>query len=142
VAEPEPSLEEINRSLARIQDELLATPSDAFAEKYRLQSERDRLRKLTRGFAVDYESSRDTDDIRKEVEALRARVSQIESKRAASGKMADGGFGGVGAHSGPADGVMLNAAFDEAQGIPQLIDRIARLETILQKRQQPSGSGA
>lgn len=125
-------LQELNRRLAEIQDELMSLGSEDFARKYELQVERDQLREETSKYARDRDFDRASSELIKELKALRNRLIGIRSGYANAVGMA-GSMDAAGS-SGAADSIYLNAGIDSAHGVDSLVQRIARLETILEER--------
>lgn len=125
-------LQELNRRLAEIQDELMKLGPDDFARKYELQVERDSLREETSKYAKDRDLDRASSELIKELKALRSRLTGVRAGYANAVGMA-GSMDAAGA-SGAADSIYLNAGIDKAQGVDGLVQRIARLETILEER--------
>lgn len=124
-------IDELNRRLAEIQDELLGLAVDDFARKYALQSERDVLRAETGKYKQDRDAGRPSSDMIAEVKALKNQLISIRSGYVNAVGQAGAGEG---AWNGPADTIALNAGIDNAQGVEQIVQRIARLETILKER--------
>lgn len=130
----EPTLEDLNRRLAEIQDRLLELGPDDFAARYELHTERDRLRDLARRGKSDRDAQRSSEDLRAELKARKAALAEIKKGMVNTGGMAGGGGGGSGSYEGPLDGMKINNAIRSAQGADQLVQRITHLESILQER--------
>ncbi len=127
------NLEELNRRLGQIQDELLALPADEFARKNDLQVERDRLRSDAAQFQKDFDLDRPSSELIAELKQRRTQLVSIANKYINPAGAADAGFG-AGAYNGPADASSVNRSIDAATGRGQIEQRIARLETILRDR--------
>lgn len=124
-------LDQLNRRLAAIQDELSSLPDDDFARKHALMRERDFLRAEAAAYRDDLTSTRPSTDIIKEIRALRKKVAGAQSGYANAVGLA-GGFDGTGGAA--ASSIGLNSGIDEGQGIEQTLRRIAALESILADR--------
>lgn len=124
-------IDELNRRLADIQDELLQVPSDDFSRKYALHLERDSLRDETAKYKRDQDVDRPSSEMIAEVKALKSQLAAIRSGYVNAVGQAGAGEGGW---NGPADTIALNAGIDKAQGVERIVHRIARLETILKER--------
>lgn len=125
----EPTLERLNRRLAEIQDELLALGEDEFAAKHALKSEQDELRLIAAEFRQDSDSHRSTDDLRAELKERRAALEYVRQEMPSVSKTAASGV-----FDGLVDIVRLGDRFKDAHDVEKLIQRISRLETILQER--------
>ena len=117
--------------LAAIQDALLRLPDDAFAEKYALLKERDKLREAA-GYAESLEARRPDDDLLAELVARRSRPRKLKKQKIDLVSQAGSGFetgemGSIGA-------VALNARMMRAGGLDQIQARIATLEGLPEKR--------
>lgn len=118
------------RELSEIQDRLIELPDDAFAERYRLRNRRDELRAQAAEFAQDWDNDRPTEDLLRELAALRARLATAEKQKvdlvmqAGSGGPEGPGASGLG-------GVPLNQRIAEAQGVGDIQSRIGRIKGIL-----------
>lgn len=130
----EPTLEDLNRRLAEIQDRLLELGPQDFAAKYELHTERDRLRHLVGKYASDRDVQRSSEDLRAELGARKAALEEIKKGMVNTGGMAGGGGAGTGSYEGPLDGMKINNAIRSAQGTDQLVQRITHLESILSER--------
>lgn len=130
----EPTLEDLNRRLAEIQDRLLALDPDDFAARYELQTERDRLRRLAREHDVHRDAQRSSDDLRAELEAPKTSLGEIERRMVNPGGMAGGGGAAAGSYEGPLDAMEINNAIRAAKGTDQLVRRITHLESVLRER--------
>lgn len=130
----EPTLEDLNRRLAEIQDRLLELDQEDFAARYALHTERDHLRALARRSQSDRDAHRSSEELRAELKARKAALEEIKQGMVNTGGMAGGGGGGSGSYEGPLDGMKINNAVRTAQGTDQLVRRITHLEGILQER--------
>ena len=135
-----PDLDAITQELAKVQDELLALPDDAFSERFALQTRQDGLRKQAAGFHEDWDAQRPTEELQVELEALRAQLATIEDQ-----KINLAGFSGGGAASGAGlgsglGGVQWNHGMLGAQGANSVHARIGRLKGILADRGIDSGA--
>jgi hypothetical protein len=104
------TLEGLNRELVEIQDALLVLGDDEFAEKYRLQVRRDKLRA-----------------------ARRTQLDAINDSRFELVAMSSGGSGEAGASGLAGLGDIIHRIAD-AQGVDEINARIARFEAILSDR--------
>lgn len=127
------SVENINRRLVEIQDQLLDLEQNEFAARYELQLERDRLRDMVRS-NLDTDADRSTEDLLGELEARRKDLERIQRSMVDSAGMSGGGGEGAGSFEGPGDGLKLNNALMEGTGGKTLSQRIARLENMLTER--------
>ena len=127
------TLEEVNRELVRVQDQLLALSDDDFAEKYRLQTIRDELREKASQFRVDYDLERSDEALLRELAARRSQIDAINDNRMDFVTQAGGGSGD---HSFPDFGgkSAINHEIADAQGIGEINARISRLSAILDDR--------
>lgn len=126
-------LDELNQELARVQDDLLALPDDAFEARYRLQKRQDELREQAAAYHQDRDARRSSAELIAELAALRGQLEGIYDQQinlvsqagggTAAGPGADG-YGGVGA----------NQAIFEAQGGNRVRARIDRIRGILSDR--------
>lgn len=123
-------LEQLNKRLAAIQDELLTLAPDDFRGKNALHIERDGLRAETAEYKEDRDVNRPSADMIKELQALKRQLASIRKGYVSAAGQAGAG----GSHHGPADTIALNSGIDDAQGVERLVHRIAHLETILQGR--------
>ena len=126
-------LEEINKRLGQIQDELLTLSDDDFARRNALAIERDRLRYEAATFVVDRDKDRPSSELIAELKAKRSQLGSIARKYVAGAKQADGSFAGSGS-GGAADTIGINKAIDDSTGRAAVELRIAQLETILKER--------
>ena len=110
--------------LGEVQDELLATPTDDFARRFELNKRQDQLREQVAAF--DPDAGRSRAELEAELEALKAQVASIESQRI--DLVTQAGFSGTSGEMGNVGGTALNQGIDQAQGRPQLMARIGRIE--------------
>jgi hypothetical protein len=127
-------LEQINHRLGEIQDELLKLGSDDFAAKNQLHIERDRLRDEAASYQQDRDAARPSSELIKELKQRHSQLESISKQYINPAKATDGGFGGTGAYSGPADAQSINRSIDEGTGRVNVEQRIAHLESILRER--------
>ena len=128
------SLDELNGRLAEIQDLLLAVEPEDFAARYELKMEQDRLRRLTRRFARERDLERTTEDLLSELRARESALNEIREMMVSAAAQAGGGGGGSGSFEGPLDAFKINNALLEGTEAEKIIQRIARLQTILKER--------
>ncbi len=126
-------LQEINKRLGEIQDELLALSDDDFARRNALAMERDRLRDEAATFVVDRDKDRPSSELIAELKAKRSQLGSIARKYVAGAKQTDGSFAGTGS-GGAAGTIGINKAIDDSTGRAAVELRIAQLETILKER--------
>ncbi len=126
-------LEEVNRELIDVQDQLLALADDDFAEKYRLQVLRDELREQASRFRVGFDLDRSDEALLQEHAARRSQIDPINKLRVDSVTQA-GGRSAAGTGASHADQAAINHGIADAQGIGKINARIARLESILDGR--------
>lgn len=127
-------VEEINRRLGQIQDELLELGADDFAAKNQLHIERDRLRDEATSYQQDRDSTRPSSELIQELKQRHSQLESISKQYINPAKATDGGFGGTGAYNGPADAQAINRNIDEGTGRANVERRIAQLESILKGR--------
>lgn len=125
-------IEDVNRRLGEIIDELAALGDDQFAERHLLQTERDQLRSLVRTTSDERDLDRSSDDIRTELGARNKELERLNKNLVSPGGMADtmNGTGSIGS----ADAQKLNSAMRQAFGMDALRQRIDHLEGILVAR--------
>lgn len=131
----EPTLEDLNRRLAEIQDELLALDDDDFAARYELMLERDQIRAQVREAAADRDADRPTEELRAELAARKSALEELKRGMVNTAGMAGGGGGGTGAYEGPLDGMKINNAIRSAQDTDELVRRITHLEGLVRQRE-------
>lgn len=127
------SLEDLNRRLGQIQDELLVLPADDFGRKNKLHSERDRLCDSAANFQRDLDLDRPSSDLIVELKQRQTQLASIANKYINPARAADAGFG-AGSYNGPADAQSVNRGIDDATGRAAVEQRIAHLEAILTDR--------
>lgn len=126
-------LDRVTRSLADLQDRLLALPDDAFAERYGLEKQQDELRRQAAKFRVDWDAKQPADELIAELAALRSRIEAIEGDRIDMVSQSGGGsLAGPGADGW--GGVRINQQIEQAHGAQAIRDRIARIVGILADR--------
>ena len=126
-------LDDVVRRLSEVQDQLLALPDDAFAEKYRLQQRRKELRDLAEEFTDDWDAERPTENLLRELKSLRQRLAEVNKQRINLVSQAGSG-GPEGAGASGLGGVSLNTAISDAQGMGTIQARIGRINSILTDR--------
>jgi multidrug efflux pump subunit AcrA (membrane-fusion protein) len=129
------SRDDINRRLDEIQQELWKLSPDEFAARYALQRERDALRAQVR-------VSVDAEELEAELAARRAALARVQDSMLNSAGMSGGGGEDAGSFEGPGDGLRMNTEILAATGAQQLVQRIAKLETILTTRRQAESESA
>ncbi|NNF68178.1 MAG: hypothetical protein HKN01_00270 [Acidimicrobiia bacterium] len=117
--------------LSEVHRKLLELPDDAFAERHELLLTRDVLRDEMSRHHLDFDESRPSADLLAELEALRARVKEIEKDRIDVVKQHGGGSWGAAAGADGWGAVQLNQAMDEARGLPAIRSRIGRIKGVL-----------
>lgn len=126
-------VDDINRELIEVQDALLALSDDAVDERFRLRQRQAALREEAQALQTDWLAERPTEELIAELEALRARLAEIEADRIDLVKQHGGG-----GNAGPgADGwgaVQLNQQIESAQGADAIKERIGRIKGILVDR--------
>lgn len=127
-------VEEINRRLGEIQDELLKLGGDDFAAKNELHVERDRLRDEASTYQQDPDAARPSSELIQELKQRYRQLESINQQYINPAKATDGGFGGTGAYGGPADAQSINRNIDEGTGRANVELRIAHLESVLKER--------
>ena len=132
--EDQPSLEELNSRLARIQERLLELSPDDHARRYELKVEQDRLRRQARRYATEGDVDRSSEDLKAELAAREKELEAIRRKMMNTAAQAGGGGGGAGSFEGPLDAFKINNALKSGSNVEALMHRIARLETILKER--------
>lgn len=128
---PDRTLDDINRELSEVLDELLAVPSDSFAERYEIQKRQIELRKEAAAFAQDHDAERSTEDLQKELAAMRANLKALVGDRISLTQQAGGGDK---SNHGVRGSIGINTAMDQAQGTNRVRARVGRLEGILLDR--------
>ena len=74
------TLEELNRQLGEVQDQLLALQPTDFAVKHRLKTEQDRLRNLAGNYHRDQDEDRPSEDLLAELRAREASLDEFRKK--------------------------------------------------------------
>ncbi len=133
-------IDAIVRRLAEITDELLALGTGDFADRYRLETERDALRAQATQFHHRKDELKTTDQLNSELDARRDQLNEIRSSfinralQAAADAGGGGGGGGCERAIGAEYGGTLNNAMMTAQGGGSIIARIAEIEQELARR--------
>lgn len=127
-------LDEVVAELSDVQDRLLALPGDAFAERFPLLKRRDELRAKAADLRGDWDADRSSEDLIRELRALREQRADVEKQRinlvsqaGGGGAPGEGGMAGLG-------GVEINAAISSAQGLGSIQARIERIAGVLTDR--------
>ena len=128
------SLDELNRRLALIQDRLAELGPDEYAKRHELKVEQDALRRQARRYAAEPDLDRPTEVLLAELRAREAELEKIRKKMMNAAAQAGGGGGGAGSFEGPLDAFKINNALMAGTDAERLMQRIARLETILRER--------
>ena len=127
------SRQDINRRLDEIQRQLWSLAPDEFEARYSLQRERDLLRARVR-VGGDADSDRSTEDLESELAARRVVLAGIEESMVNTAGLSGGGGESTGSFEGPGYGLKMNTEILDSSGARQLVQRIAKLETILAER--------
>lgn len=122
--------DDVRRRLAQIQDALLALPPGPSPERHALLTEQDRLRARARAVTTNWDTARSAEDLRAELDALRAQRAELLRTR--SGFATSKG----GSNQGPATGawVKLQRQAMAGGGLDRLTARIAELDDLLAER--------
>ncbi|HEY5890353.1 MAG TPA: hypothetical protein VIW94_06625 [Acidimicrobiia bacterium] len=128
------SLDDLNRRLGQIQDELLALPADDYARKNELHAERDRLRSDAAQYQRDFDLDRPSSELIAELKQHRRQLESIEDEYINTAEQLVPGFGLAGEHGGPGDTQWINDNISEGTGRAAIEKRIAHLESILADR--------
>ena len=119
-ATAELSLDELTRQLAAVREQLLQLARDDFAGRYELQLEHDRLRRLARTFVSDSDRYRSTSSLRAELETKRQALATIQRDMVPQ-----------------RDSAAVNIEMRSARGTDALVQRIAHIEEVLERRTDP-----
>lgn len=131
------SLEDINRELAEVIDELNATPADDLARRHELRKRQDELRELAASYRVDADEQRSSEDLARELAALEAQRDKIIESGIDLVTQAGGGSRTGGSYVSSGE-ISLNRDVREAAGLGDIESRIARLRQLLEARQTDS----
>lgn len=124
---------DLTAKLAAVQRKLLDLPDDAFAEKYELLKEQDKLRDKAAEFAGLMDAERADEDLLRELAGLRSQMRSIEGKRI--DLVVQAGSGGAStSEMGNLGGVKINKGIDDAFGLPKIKARIGVIKGILTDR--------
>ncbi|MEA2000372.1 MAG: hypothetical protein U9N84_00575 [Actinomycetota bacterium] len=123
---------DIAARLAAVHDAIHALPDDAFAEKYQLLKEQDKLREEASQYAVDLDVQRSDTDLLSELSGLRSQLRQLEKQKI--DLVTQAGSGGRSGEMGNLGGVSLNAQMMEASGANRVQARIGVIKGILTDR--------
>ena len=121
------------KELSEIDDRIRSLPHDAFAEKYELAKEQDRLRERAARSAVDLDKARTAAELLSELSGLRSQLSQIKDQKIDLVTQAGGGAPGM-SNMGNLGGVSLNAQMMEASGAGRIQSRIGLIKGVLTDR--------
>ncbi len=124
---------EVINQLAVVQDALLALPDDAFAQKYELKKEQDKLREQAAQFAVDQDERRSDTELLSELSGLRSQLTHLEKQKMDLVTQAGGGAVGM-SNMGNLGGASLNIKMMEASGASRIQARIGVIKGVLQNR--------
>ena len=127
-------IDELNRRLAQIQDRLLELSPNDHAQRYQLKVEQDRLRRQARRFATERDVERSSEDLKAELLARESALEEVRRKMMNAAAQAGGGGAGAGSFEGPLDAFKINNALISGSNAEALMQRIARLQTILRER--------
>jgi hypothetical protein len=124
---------DLTAKLAAVQRKLLDLPDDAFAEKYELLKEQDKLRDKAAEFAGLMDAERADEDLLRELAGIRSQMRSIEGKRI--DLVVQAGSGGAStSEMGNLGGVKINKGIDDAFGLPKIKARIGVIKGILTDR--------
>lgn len=128
-----PDATDLTAKLADVQRRLLELPDDAFAEKYELLKERDKLRDMAAEYAGLIDAERPDQELLRELSGLRSQMKSIERQRI--DLVVQAGSGGAGtSEMGNLGGVQINKGIDDAFGLPKIKARIGVIKGILSDR--------
>lgn len=126
-------LDAVNRELAEVVDALNATPVDDFAARHALRTRQDALRERAAHFRVDADEQRSTEDLRRELAAREAQITELYGAAMEQVSQSAGGGPGGGAMTASGEGGLVEKG-REAMGAPAIRSRIFRLQEILASR--------
>jgi len=126
-------LDDIVARLAAVTDALIRTDTTEFAERYRLQTERDALRVKAAEFTEHKDERRSTPELEAE---LAARISQLKALRKQRINMTyqSAGGGPAQGHVAAIEGGTINDAVMTGQGAAAIEMRIAEIGQELDRR--------
>lgn len=127
------TLEELNQQLASVQDQLLGLDPSDFAEKHRLKTEQDHLRRVAGKFRQERDLKRSDKDLLAELRSREASLDEFRKKMPEPAQAVSAGSD-AGAWNGPADFMKLNEAMRPSSGIGAQMLRISQLLGILKDR--------
>ena len=127
------SIGEVDKELAAIDEKLDTMPADDFEGRVDLRQRHHALRARAAQLHADADEQRSTADIQIEVQSLRQRIAVIQDEMIDSAEQ-----GGEGNIPGPdqqdrSPGAM-NRDIGDAQGAPEMVRRLDKLERILRER--------
>lgn len=124
-------------ALSKVQGDLQSLPEDAWAERYRLQMEQDRLRTAADVFRSLHDPDEGSSDAELVAEAASLR-KRMDSMVARTGGLVTSKGGG---NSSPASGAMAELEFkgkqQQAGEIERMAARVNQIEQALKRRQTP-----
>jgi len=124
---------EIAKELAAIDEKLDTLPADAFSERVTLHQRHEDLRARAAHLAEEADDQRSTQDLHIEVQSLQQRLGVIQDEFIdVSEQSGEGNIPGPDSVDRGAAG--LNRDVAEAQGAPQLVARIDKLQRIIASR--------
>ena len=123
------TVEDLVRQLAALQDQLIALPDDAFAERFELVSRQDEMRALAAQHAQGVDIERSTEDLLGELAGLRSQRDALNGEHAGTIlHVVKAGAAGLPDH---ADTDSVNRRSDPAQDMLRIEGRIGRIGDIL-----------
>lgn len=124
---------EIAKELAAIDEKLDTLPADDFSERVTLHQRHEDLRARAAQLAEEADDQRSTKDLQIEVQSLQQRLGRIQGEFIdVSEQSGEGNIPGPDSVDRSAAG--LNRDMANAQGAPQLVARIEKLQRIIQSR--------
>ena len=124
---------EIAKELAAIDEKLDTLPADAFSERVTLHQRHEDLRARAAHLAEEADDQRSTQDLQIEVQSLQQRLGVIQDEFIdVSEQSGEGNIPGPDSVDRGAAG--LNRDVAQAQGAPQLVARIDKLQRIIASR--------
>ncbi len=134
-------LDEVLASLGEVQDQLLALESDDFAERFRLQTEQDRLRALAeeiRG-SMDPFEGRSDHELEAEAESLRAQMKTTATRT--GGIVTSKGGGSQSPASGEMAALQIQAQQQQGSAMARFAARLNDIEAELARRRKAKQPG-
>jgi hypothetical protein len=128
---------EIAKELAEIDEKLDTLPSDDFSERVTLHQRHEDLRARAAHLADDADAQRSTKDLQIEVQSLQQRLGVIQDEFInVPEQSGEGNIPGPDSVDRGAAG--LNRDVAEAQGAPQIVARIDKLQRVIASRDADS----